>query len=276
MKKTVANDVTFCFLVTTDLVKEHIWREWFDQLQQLQFKFKIIVHCSPSNVDNVKSDWLKLHFIPNKRTRDTAWGWVLKSMMSMYEHAIDTCPAAWYTLHSETCVPMVSPETFIRIFNEHKQHTFVSHRRAWWNILKVRRANLHLLPSDMHVAHSQWCIFCHEDLSQLVKMSKLDEHIKNALSVLAGGHAAEESYAAALLGSINDMKNVINQPTTLVDWNRSLNGNNPHVFIEWTDADETIVNDLRKTNANTFMFMRKIGPTFPDEILRKHIFDEQP
>ena len=268
------NDVTFCFLVTKDLAKEHSWREWFDRLQQLQFTFSVIVHCSSSHKNKVKSDWLKRHFLPRERMRDTAWGWVLNAMMSMYDHAVDACPAAWYTLHSETCVPMVSPEKFMHIFNTYKRYTFMSYCKAWWNPLKVNRANLHALPPAMHLAHPQWCIFCHEDLSQMVNMSKTDKHINNTLTVLMGGHAAEESYAAALLSSINNMKNVINKQTTLVDWKRTPNGDNPHTFISWTPQDETIVRDIRKTNANEYMFMRKIAPTFPDDILRKCIFNE--
>jgi len=269
-----ANNVTFCFLVTTDLVKEHIWREWFDRLQQLQFKISVIVHCSPSNVDKVKSDWLKRHFLPHERMRAAAWGWVLNAMMSMYDHAIDACPAAWYSLHSETCVPMVSPEKFIEIFNMRKQHTFISYCNAWWNPLKVKRANLHLLPPAMHLAHPQWCIFCHEDLSQIINLSKTNKSIKNVLARLMGGHAAEESWAAIMLLIINNLKNVMNQTTTLVDWKRTPNGNNPHTFISWTAHDETIVRDIRRNAQNEHMFMRKIGPNFPDHILRRYIFNE--
>jgi len=269
-----ANDVTFCFLVTKDLVKEHIWREWFDRLQQLQFKFSVIVHCSSSHKNKVKSDWLKRHFLPDERMRETAWGWVLNAMMSMYDHAIDACPAAWYSLHSETCVPMVSPEKFIGIFNMRKQHTFVSYCKAWWNPLKVKRANLHLLPPVMHLANSQWCIFCHEDLSQMVNLSKTDERMKRAFNVVTRGHAGEESWAAILLLIANNLKNVINLPTTLVDWKRTTNGNNPNTLISWTAEDEAVMRDILKNSKNEYMFMRKIGPTFPDHILRKFIFNK--
>ena len=158
----------------------------------------------------------------------------------------------------------------------HKQHTFVSHCKAWWNPLKANRANLHLLPPAMHLAHSQWCIFCHEDLSQMVNLSKTDERIKHALNVVTRGHAGEESWAAIMLLIINNLKNVINLPTTLVDWKRTSNGNNPHTFISWTAQDETIVRNIRINTQNEHMFMRKIGSTFPDHILRRYIFNESP
>ena len=74
--------VTFCFLVTRDLSKEHIWREWFEGLARLQFKCAIVVHCS--NKDAIHSEWLKQHLIPDECRRKTAWGWVLNAMLSMY------------------------------------------------------------------------------------------------------------------------------------------------------------------------------------------------
>jgi hypothetical protein len=267
------NDVTFCFIVTTDLVKEHIWREWFDRLEQLQFKIGIVVHCSASHKNKVKSDWLKQHFIPAECMRPTAWGWIVNAIMSMHEHALSACPAAWYSSHTETCVPMVSPEKFIDIFNACKQNSFISHSKAWWNPLKVKRANLHLLPPAMHLVHSAWCIFCHEDLSQMVNLSKTDDRLKHVLNTVALGHVADESYAAIMLFNINHLKNVINQPTTLVDWKRTPNGNNPYTFNDWTSQDETIVRNIRRSTKNKYMFMRKIGPTFPDHVLRMHIFN---
>jgi hypothetical protein len=270
------NDATFCFLVTQDLTKEHIWREWFEGLERLQFKFAIVVHCSASHKNKVKSDWLKRHFLPDEHMRDTEWGWIVSALMSMHEYAIAMHPAAWYSSHTETCVPMVSPEKFIDVFNKHKQNSFVSYCKAWWNPLKVKRANLHLLSPEMHLAHSSWCIFCHEDLHQIVNLPKTDERIKHVLNTVILGHVADESYAAIMLLVINNLKNVINEPTTLVDWKRTPNGNNPHTFISWTVEDETIVRNIRRNSKNNYMFMRKVGPTFPDHILRRHIFNESP
>ena len=268
-----ANDATFCFLVTQDLTKEHIWREWFAGLERLQFKYAIVVHCSLSHKEKIKSAWLKQWFMPDGCMRPTAWGWLVGAMMSMYDHAVQTQPAEWYTLHSDTCVPMVSPEKFVEIFNKHKQHSFVSYEKIWWNPKIVNRANLRMLPPQMHLVHSQWCIFCHEDLSQMVNLSKTNEQIKNTLAIVSSGHTADESYAAILLFNINRLKNVIKKQTTLVDWKRTPNGNNPYRFDGWSIYDVESVREIRKTKANEYMFMRKVAPAFPDDVLRKHIFD---
>jgi len=264
---------TFCFLVTQDLTKEHIWREWFAGLERLQFKYAIVVHCSLSHAEKIKSAWLRQWCMPDGCMRPTGWGWVVEAMMSMYDYAVQTHPAEWYTLHSESCVPMVSPERFVDIFNKYKQKSFISYDKIWWDPKIVNRANLHMLPPPMHLAHSQWCIFCHEDLSQMVNLSKTNEQIKNTLSMMSRGHMADESYAAVLLFIINGLKNVIKKKTTLVDWKRTPNGNNPYTFDKWTFDDAKSVWENRKTNPNEHMFMRKVGPAFPDDVLRKHIFD---
>ena len=64
--------VTFCFLVTRDLVKEHIWRQWFDRLAALDFKFNIITHVSPVQKDLVKSEWLQQTLLPDNYLCATA------------------------------------------------------------------------------------------------------------------------------------------------------------------------------------------------------------
>jgi len=110
-------------------------------------------------------------------------------------------------------------------------------------------------------------------LSQIVNLSKTNNQIKYMLSLLSSGHAGEESYAAVLLLNINRLKNVIKKKTTLVDWKRTPNGNNPYKFDAWTKTDEEHVRENFRMHPNEHMFMRKVGATFPDNVLRKHIFD---
>ena len=108
----------------------------------------------------------------------------------------------------------------------------------------------------------------------MVSLSKTNEEIKNILSLVSSGHTGDESYAAILLLNINRLKNVIKKKTTLVDWKRTPNGNNPYKFDSWTFNDVESVRENRRMNANEYMFMRKVGASFPDSILRKHIFDK--
>ena len=89
-------------------------------------------------------------------------------------------------------------------------------------------------------------------------------------TTLLKGHAAEESFLAIFLYKINNFKNVIQKATTLVDWARSVGGGSPYTFHDWTAEDEKVVAALRAEKDQNYLFMRKIGATFPDEVLRGH------
>jgi hypothetical protein len=264
--------VTFCFLVTRDLVKEHIWRQWFDRLAALDFKFNIITHVSPVQKDLVCSDWLRQTLLPDNYLCDTAWAWLMQAELALYNYAVRYKPAAWYTLHSESCVPFVTPEKFIEQFKQYKAHTFLSYSKAWWTPTPVPndRANLHLLPTDYHWAHPQWSILCHADLEKLLELAATDQDLT---AILLKGHTADESFLAIYLYKINNFQNVINKATTLVDWKRAPGGGSPYVFHDWIEADKTAVAELQTgERKNNYLFLRKVGPTFPDEILREWLF----
>ena len=53
------DSVAFCFIVTKDLSKEYIWKEWF---YNLDVPYNIYVHTS--NPKNIKSKWLQKYLIP--------------------------------------------------------------------------------------------------------------------------------------------------------------------------------------------------------------------
>ena len=257
--------VTFCFLVTKDLVKETVWRKWLDKLAQLNFNFQVVTHCSPNFTKNITSDWLRQTLLPEKYLCETGWGWVMKATLALYKYATEQAPADWYTLHSETCVPFVTPEKFIELYTTYKQNTFISYCKAWPGILQCKRANLHLLPPEYHLVHQNWVILCHEDLSQMLHLAQVDRKLTTTLMT---GHVADESFIAVFLYKINNFKNVLNKLTTIADWKRTPNGNNPYTFNSWTETDQTIVAELGKDRTkNEYMFLRKIGPAFPEKVL---------
>jgi hypothetical protein len=262
-------DVTFCFLVTRDLVKEQLWRDWFDRLRALHFKFRVITHVSPAQKANIQSDWLQSTLLPETYLCETEWGWVMKAELKLYSYAVAHTPAAWYTLHSESCVPLVSPETFIETFVRFKNNTFLSYCKAWWTPLPIPkdRANLHLLPPEWHWAHPQWSILCHADLAHILAMALTDPALTK---ILIAGHAAEESFLGVYLYKINNFRNVVTKATTLVDWSRAVNGGgSPHTFREWAAADQMAVATLcAEKQKNNYLFFRKMAETFPDAVLR--------
>jgi hypothetical protein len=193
----------------------------------------------------------------------------MQAMLNLYTQAVTHSPSDWYTLHSESCVPLVTPERFIETFQANKTKTFLSHCKAWWTPTPCQndRANLHLLPREYHLANQHWSIFCHADLIEMIILSQRYENLTN---ILLDGHASEESFQAIYLSTINNFQNVLNKMTTLVDWKRSPNGNNPYTFQSWTEADKLAVAELRQADPS-LMFLRKVDATFPDEVLNEFL-----
>jgi hypothetical protein len=98
----------------------------------------------------------------------------------------------------------------------------------------------------------------------------LSQRYENLTNILLDGHASEESFQAIYLSTINNFQNVLNKMTTLVDWKRSPNGNNPYTFQSWTEADKLAVAELRQADPS-LMFLRKVDATFPDEVLNEFL-----
>jgi hypothetical protein len=122
-----------------------------------------------------------------------------------------------------------------------------------------------MIPEEHRYAHQEWCILCREDAEQIMQISKVRA---NVTEIMTSGVCADESLIGVFISMINGFKNVINKKTTAVDWTRSINSN-PHMFNEWTEKDAEIINALKSNNM--LMFLRKIGPSFPDDVLLNFI-----
>lgn len=250
---------TFCFLVTGDLIKEAVWRTWFEALDAVRFPYKIATHCS--NPSHIKSAWLRATLIPT--SVPTSWQFHTRATLALYEYAFHETESEWITLHSESCVPIVEPARFVTLFNDYKGRTVLSHRPIWWDPAKIARANLIRIPAKFHVQHSEWCILSREDLVIVLMVALKSTAMAN---IVLAGPAADESFVGVALAFHDRLKDALNTRTTLVDWKRSPNGNNPYTFTEWTSDDEALLKKKRSENP-LLMFMRKVGPTLPDEVI---------
>jgi hypothetical protein len=240
--------ITFCFLVTKDLVKENIWRLWFDELRKLKIKYRILTHCS--YYENIKSPWLRATLIPKEYIKETRWEYHSAASLSLYTYAKNMTNSCWYTFHSESCVPFVSPKRFAEYYNNYKNNTLMSYRKIWWDPKKINRANLYLLPEVFHYANHEWLILCREDLESILNLSQNNMELTRQM---ISAPAADESLVSVFLKISNNFKNTINTQTTLVDWERTPNGNNPHTFIEWKEKDIEIV-EKNKNNHKDLLF----------------------
>lgn len=251
---------TFCFIVTRDLVKEELWRSWFADLDALGFKYSIVTHCS--NPSHILSPWLRATLIPV--SIPTSWQFHTRATLALYHHAFDTTESEWFTLHSESCVPIVSAARFVELFETLKYKTILSHQPIWWDANRIARANLAKIPEKFRVAHSEWCILTRSDLNIILIMAHKN---KDMMNIMMAGPAADESMVGVCLAFYDRLKDAVVEHVTLVDWKRSPNGNNPYTFNIWTVDDDAFVKDKRTAHPLA-MFMRKIGPEVPDHILK--------
>lgn len=257
--------VTFCFQVTKDLAKESIWREWFADLKKENIKYRVLTHCS--NPENIKSPWLKCTLIPREHLRPTSWQFHTHATLSLYEYATNMTNSCWYSLNSESCVPIISAKKFAEMYNSYKNNTIMKHGKIWWNPLEVNRANLKYIPADFHCVNQEWIMLCKEDLDAIVSLSKKDTSFTN---ILLSAPAADESLVSVFLKRINNFKNVIDKYITLVDWKRSPNGNNPYTFKDWTDEDTKTISEFM-TNNDFTMFLRKVDKDASNDVLLRYI-----
>ena len=259
------NSITFCFLVTNDLSKEELWIQWFNELKKYNIFVNIFTHCSQPS--NIKSEWLKKTLVSKEYIKPTQWGFIIDATFSLYKYSIEKSDSSWFSIHTETCVPIISSAKFAEYFHKYKNNSLLDYCKIWWDPTKINRGNLHFIPKEHHYAHQQCCILCKEDIKQILMLAEKE---KELVKIIASAPCGDESIIAVFLSIVNNFENVISKRTTLVDWERTPNGNNPYTFKYWTDQDKEMVNKLKKNN-ELFMFLRKIDKEFPVDVLQEFI-----
>jgi hypothetical protein len=89
---------------------------------------------------------------------------------------------------------------------------------------------------------------------------------RGIFKLICNGGLANESIFAIILYSMGTIGDVVNEITHCVDWNRRSSPTSPYVFKYGTQEDVEYIGKFIKENKYT-MFLRKVSPEFPDEIL---------
>lgn len=92
-------------------------------------------------------------------------------------------------------------------------------------------------------------------------------------NTVCNGGLANESLFAIIMCHYNKIQTVISKTTHMADWFRMSSPTSPHMFKEGTQDDSDFIDKFLKEN-DLVMFIRKVHPKFPDELLRKYIFNE--
>lgn len=258
--------VALCFLISYEHVlhKEQLWIDWIKPNQDI-----INVYFHYKDINMIKSPWIKMYTIPPKLVQQTTYFNVVAAYMSIlaysYNHDKNNL---WFCLLTDSCVPIISPEKFRKLFFEHYQASIIKCKPAYWNITIHRRANLRLLDKEYWLSNDPWFTLCRDHVHKCILFLTVKNNIYQQINM--GGLANESVFAIILqtFGELNNPLRMINESSTVSDWTRMASPTSPHFFKEGTEENINIICDILKENKYT-LFLRKVHKTFPDSVIKE-------
>jgi len=259
--------VALCFIISYEhiLNKEEIWREWIEPNRDI-----INVYFYYKDITKINSSWIKQYALPKTHIRETSYYHVIPAYMSLMNYAYNHDKSnQWFCFLTDSCCPIVSPKRFRYLFFESYNKSIISWKKAWWNTNFHKRANLALLPVEMRLANDPWFILKREDVRNCVDFV----HTRTKITqIVCSGGIANESLFAIILYISNQLENVICSVTHATDWSRMTSPTSPHLF---KDANIDDINFIEREldKYDSVMFLRKVSTEFPDEVIRKYIYE---
>jgi hypothetical protein len=179
----------------------------------------------------------------------------------------------WFCMLTDSCCPIISPKRFRYLFYNYYKKSIMSWKPAWWNPTFCNRANLHLLPKEFHLGNDPWFVVNKEHVLQILTFVN---NKRDITKTICSGPIANESFFAIILYSYRqlDLKGpVISAATHITDWSRMTSATSPHIFKEANEKDIKFIDS--ELNKNKYsMFIRKIAPEFPNDILKQYIYEK--
>jgi len=260
--------VALCFLISYKhiLNKEEIWKKWIEPNQDI-----INVYFHYKKLSLIKSKWIKKNCIPENKIFPTSYFHVVPAYISILNYAYyNDLENKWFCLLSESCVPIISSQQFRILFFKKYNLSIFKWRPAYWNVNFHFRANLHLLKSDFHLANDPWFVLTREHVFQCIIFLIKKNNIYK--TVCKGGLANESLFAIILhsFENISTNKKIINNSSTLADWNRMSSPTSPYLFNNGNNKDIKFITEELKKNEDV-IFLRKVSPFFPNEIILNFI-----
>jgi hypothetical protein len=256
--------VALCFIISYNHVlhKEQLWIDWIKPNQDI---LNIYFHYTDFKM--IKSSWIKAYSIPPAYVHKTTYYNVVPAYMALLSYAFNhDSENMWFSLLTETCVPIISPAKFRQLFFEHYQASIFKWKPAYWNITIHRRANLRLFSKEYWLANDPWFTLTRAHVHKCIIFIAS----KNGIYQLVNdGGLANESIFAIMLQTFNELTakdKLLNNVSTITDWSRMSSPTSPYLFKEATDENINIISNLLKENPNA-MFLRKVDRVFPDQAI---------
>jgi hypothetical protein len=255
-----------CFIISYEhiLHKEQLWIDWIKPNQDI-----INIYFHYKDINMIKSPWIRSYSIPPNFTQQTTYYNVVPAYMSIlsyaYNHDLNN---VWFCLLTDSCVPIINPETFRKLFLDHYQASIIKCKPAYWNINIHRRANLRLLTKEYWLANDPWFVLCRDHVNKCLLFLAYKNNIYHQIN---NGGLANESIFAVILQTFKELTNpirMINESSTVADWTRMSSPTSPYSFKEATEENMNIIYDLLKENKYT-IFLRKVHKSFPDSAIKE-------
>jgi hypothetical protein len=264
--------IALCFIISYRhiLNKENIWREWIKANEDI---INVYFHCKNRNL--IKSEWIQKHCIPPPFIKTTSYYHVVPAYISVLSFAFShDLNNKWFCLLTDSCAPIIHPTKFRELFFNYCYASIMKWSPSYWNIDIHTRANLKYMNKEYHLANDPWFTLSrdhvHKCMIFVIKKQELYQKI-------CQGGLANESIFAIILQTFKQLSNsllVINNSSTITDWNRMSSATSPHLFSEGNKEDINFISNQLTSNKYA-MFIRKISPLFPDEILEDFIYKKK-
>ena len=258
--------IALCFIISYEhiLYKEELWRTWIEPNKDI-----INVYFFYKDLKKIKSKWIYQHAIPQKNICHTSYYQVIPAYIAVLNFALKHDKKnKWFCYLTESCCPIISPNKFRELFQKYKNQTIMPYSNAHWNINIHQRANLAMLPKIYHLANDPWFVLTRENAIDIMNFVVNEARMCN---VICNGGLANESLFAIIFTHYNKIQTIISKTTHMADWFRMSSPTSPHMFKEGTPDDIDFIDKFLKKN-ELVMFIRKIHPSFPNEILRNYIY----
>ena len=267
--------IALCFIINYEhtLNKEELWREWIEHNKDI-----INVYFYYKDKNKIKSQWILRHTIPEQYIYETSYYHVVPAYISLMNYAYNNDIAnQWFCFLTDSCCPIISPQRFRKLFYENYNNSIFNWKYSWWDPNYHKRANLALLPKNLHLANDPWFILTKENVKQVFHFLL---HKKELTKTICSGGLANESLFAIIFkyyGELDDppiKTHIYCNSSHITDWSRMSSATSPHLFKEGNEKDiEFIDNEINKKKQYGVAFIRKVAPEFPDAILRKYIYE---
>jgi hypothetical protein len=256
--------VALCFIISYEhkIAKEELWKKWIEPNRDI---INIYIHYKDHT--KIESSWIKKNALPQKLIVPTDYYHVVPAYLRLLEFGLrNDQNNEWFCFLTDSCVPIISPLEFRKLFFENYKKSIMSWSTAWWNTNFIKRANLHLLQPEYRLGNTPWFVLSKNDSKRCLIYSNINNKIYN---LICHGNVANESIFAIMLYSQKVLQNVINKDSTITDWTRTESATSPHLFKTGDSQDIVFINESIKKNKYA-IFLRKVDQTFPDSILESY------